>query len=306
MQPLVSVLITTYNAEDFILETLESILTQTYNPIEIIIVDDGSNDNTRNRLKPYFNKIVYHYQKNIGTYGALNVAYSLTKGKYIAIQDHDDISMPYRIAEEVDVLERNPYCCFVYSHAIFIDQQGKQIGEWNIDRNQMNRIDTFRDLYVNGNFIPHSSILHNREYIQEINPYNPELKVCGDFHFTLNQTYKHHVVKIPHPLIKIRKGLGNQVSGDKTALFREEKIVLKAIYKKYKCGINRTTYWKSLSNQYAKEAEFFLDNKQIRKFSQATIMSIFYNPLNKRIYLFLLDRYTYFLCKHLNRNKKVA
>ncbi|MBN2571051.1 MAG: glycosyltransferase family 2 protein [Ignavibacteriales bacterium] len=299
MHPLVSVLITTYNGENYIVETLESIINQTYKNIEIIVVNDGSTDYTKNKLKPYFNKIIYHYQENIGTYGSLNVAYSLASGKYIAIQDHDDISTPDRITKSVYVLEKNPHCCFVYSPAIFIDKQGHEIGKWDIDRKEMNQIATFRDLYINGNFIPHSSILHNKKYIKETFPYNPYLRVCGDFHFTLNQTIRFPIIRISKPLIKIRKGLGNQVSGNKSALFHEEKIVLTTIYKNFKRKISRSIFWKSLSNQFFKEAKYYLDNKQIIKFSKTISMSIICNPFNKETYLLILNRFIYFLFKFL-------
>ncbi len=87
----VSVIIHTFNNEKFIAETVESVLSQTYNDYEIIVVDDGSEDGTRDALLPYMRKIRYHYKKNGGIASARNAGTSLSNAEFIAFLDHDDL-----------------------------------------------------------------------------------------------------------------------------------------------------------------------------------------------------------------------
>lgn len=108
--PLVSVLMCTYNNADYLGEAIESILTQTYQNIELIIVNDGSTDQTRDIIFSYKTpKIQYvENEKNIGQEGSKNKGISAAKGKYIAYMDGDDISDENRIATQVELLETHP------------------------------------------------------------------------------------------------------------------------------------------------------------------------------------------------------
>ncbi|MGR3294296.1 MAG: glycosyltransferase family 2 protein [Candidatus Scalindua sp.] len=92
--PTVSVIIHTYNNEKFIAETVEFVLNQTYNDYEIIVVDDGSEDGTRDALLPYMQKIRYHYKENGGIASAKNAGISLSESEFIAFLDHDDLWVP--------------------------------------------------------------------------------------------------------------------------------------------------------------------------------------------------------------------
>lgn len=89
---LVSIIIPSYNAEIFIKETLESVFGQTYNLIEVIIIDDGSTDNTSNLVKKvYGSRVKYFYQENKGVSAARNLGYQKSKGEYVLFLDSDDI-----------------------------------------------------------------------------------------------------------------------------------------------------------------------------------------------------------------------
>jgi len=91
---LITVIIPAYNAEKYISKTIESVLNQTYNNIEIIIIDDGSTDKTASIVKSYENKVKYIYQENSGVSSARNNGIALAKGNYIAFLDSDDYVLP--------------------------------------------------------------------------------------------------------------------------------------------------------------------------------------------------------------------
>ena len=95
-----SVIICCYNSEKFIEKTIESVINQTFNNFEIIIINDGSTDNTRKYVLNYerkYNFIKYFEQKNLGYSASRNTAINYSSGKWIVILDHDDIMYPDRL-----------------------------------------------------------------------------------------------------------------------------------------------------------------------------------------------------------------
>jgi glycosyltransferase involved in cell wall biosynthesis len=115
---LVSVVIGTYNAAHVIGETIDSVLAQTYQPMEIVVVDDGSTDGTWDVLQSYGDRISAHRQPNGGVAPARNTGLKHARGAYIALMDHDDLCEPERIATQVKLLQSFPdvvLCCSEFS-----------------------------------------------------------------------------------------------------------------------------------------------------------------------------------------------
>ncbi len=107
-KPLVSVIIPVYNGEAYLAEAVESIHRQNYEPIEIIIVDDGSTDETANIVKSY-NNMRYIYQPNQGVAAARNFGIENSRGKLIAFLDADDCWAPNKLNIQVDCMLRHPH-----------------------------------------------------------------------------------------------------------------------------------------------------------------------------------------------------
>lgn len=133
--PLVSVIMPVYNAGEFLVEAIESIVNQTYPNFEFLIVDDRSTDNSREVIRKYQKKYpklikAYFLRKNINSAGngAVNAVLKYAKGEYIARMDADDISYPRRIEEQVKFLEKNKDIILVGTQALVIDGNGKIIG----------------------------------------------------------------------------------------------------------------------------------------------------------------------------------
>lgn len=114
----VSIIIPTYNAARFIKETIDSALAQTYSNIEVVIVNDGSTDNTEEVIKDYLSdkKIIYVKQENGGISKARNRGVANSSGEYIAFLDADDIALLNRITEQVKFFEENPEYGVIYSN----------------------------------------------------------------------------------------------------------------------------------------------------------------------------------------------
>lgn len=124
-QPTVSVIIPVYNSERFIEQAVKSVLEQTYTDYEVIVIDDGSTDNTRQVLVPYLDSIQYIDQDNQGAAKARNRGCQLAQGEFLAFLDADDFFLPNKLAEQVAYLEENPTIDLVQSGWIIVNQTGE-------------------------------------------------------------------------------------------------------------------------------------------------------------------------------------
>jgi glycosyltransferase involved in cell wall biosynthesis len=116
MKPLVSVILAVYNGEKYLSEAIESVLVQTYAPLEIIVIDDGSQDRTSHIAKRYGSKIRYIDQENRGQPAAQNRGIQMAKGSSIAFLDADDFFTSEKIAIQVEFLEANPQIDYVFGY----------------------------------------------------------------------------------------------------------------------------------------------------------------------------------------------
>lgn len=173
--PLVSVIIPSYNARRYIKETVDSVLAQTYKNIEIIVVDDGSTDGTREELAPYAaaGKIRYFYQENAGQSAARNTAIAHAKGKYLALLDADDMFMPTKVEEQVAYLEAHPECGLSYCGMYhFFDPD---VGKKYIFSVPTPSGVLFKEL-LQGNFINPLSVVLRKELLDKYGSFEPTFR----------------------------------------------------------------------------------------------------------------------------------
>ena len=123
----VSVIIPAYNCDRYIEDAIASVWAQTYTDYELIIVDDGSTDNTAQVIKGYGDRINYIYQTNQGVAQARNRGLGAAKGKYIAFLDQDDFFYPEKLASQVKLMEQKPHLGMIGSGWDIVNSQGKAI-----------------------------------------------------------------------------------------------------------------------------------------------------------------------------------
>lgn len=123
--PRVSVVIPTYNCARFLGQTIDSALRQAYRDFEIIVVDDGSTDDTQQVVAGYGKTIRYVYQSNQGASAARNVALSIASGEFIAYLDADDLWIADKLSRQVEYLDAHPACGFLHTEVSVIDEQNK-------------------------------------------------------------------------------------------------------------------------------------------------------------------------------------
>jgi glycosyltransferase involved in cell wall biosynthesis len=123
--PLISVIIPTYNYGRFIGDALESACAQTYTHTELIVVDDGSTDDTAARLAPFGARVRYLYQSNAGPAAARNTGIRAARGAYLAFLDADDVWLPRKLERQLDALSRGEGAGGAYGWCGFIDERGR-------------------------------------------------------------------------------------------------------------------------------------------------------------------------------------
>lgn len=133
--PKVSVIVPTYNCAQYLPEALDSALAQTYSDFEILIIDDGSTDDTKKILEPYLktfkSKIRNIYQENKGHSLARNNGLKNAKGEFIAFLDADDKWYPHRLEEEIKLIEANPVVGLVHANAMRLSEDGRLLGAYS-------------------------------------------------------------------------------------------------------------------------------------------------------------------------------
>ena len=123
--PKVSVIIPAYNQAKFLAVAIDSCLEQTYRDIEVIVVEDGSTDETRDVAARFGDRISYIHQENTGLAGARNRGIGESKGEYLCFLDSDDFFHPQKIQRQVELIEADPQLGFVYCDIVTTDEAGQ-------------------------------------------------------------------------------------------------------------------------------------------------------------------------------------
>lgn len=201
----VSVIIPTYNRAHYICESIDSALAQTFKDYEIIVVDDGSTDNTREVLKKYGDKIQYIYQANMGPPAAMNTGVRKAKGEYYLILGDDDALMPGMVERQVEVLDKNPDVAFVCSGIHFVDTNGEI---YKTSRDGRARERSFKSLLFD-NFVWHLTTLVRRDISEEMGHFDESLLTTHDHDLWIRMAIKYRFEYTDLPLAKFRRHPGN-------------------------------------------------------------------------------------------------
>ena len=128
-QQLASVIVPVYNGENYLENTLQSIFNQDYQPIEVIVVDDGSTDNSA-KIAGSFKNIRYIYQTNQGPSAARNAGINISQGEFISFLDADDLWVPDKLSLQINYLLSHPGIGFVVAHRRMLIEKGLEKPAW--------------------------------------------------------------------------------------------------------------------------------------------------------------------------------
>ena len=228
--PLVSVVIPTYNRWPMITEAIESVLAQTFNAFELIVVDDGSTDNTAHLLNPCDSRLRVLSQPHNGVAAARNAGVAMSRGKYIAFLDSDDIWARAKLQIQTDFMERNSWVDICQTEEIWI-RDGLRVNPKLRHRKPSG--DIFRrslELCL----VSPSAVMMTKKLFDLAGGFDESLPVCEDYDLWLRIAVGHPVFLIDSPLATKRGGHADQLS---RSLWGMDRFRVLAIAKLLRTGL---------------------------------------------------------------------
>ena len=234
--PLVSILINNYNYGRFLAEAIDSALNQTYSNIEVIVVDDGSTDDSHSIIANYQQKIIPILKENGGQASAFNVGFAASRGEIICFLDSDDLFEPQKISEIVQIFEQNPEVGWCFHPLTYIgDQIDSQNLETPIGREG---IYDLRDAVQRGKLqgklpfgIATSAICLKRELLDKLLPMPEAIRITSDDYI------KYLALGLTPGFVLFKKLAIQRIHGNNAYTFKPDKIDLRI---KILC---LTAYW---------------------------------------------------------------
>ncbi|MFN0316544.1 MAG: glycosyltransferase family 2 protein [Burkholderiales bacterium] len=256
--PLVSIIIPTYNQPQMLVEAVRSALAQTYTNREIIVVDDGSTDDTAAKVAPFIEKgeIRYIYQQNKRQAAARNAGIRAAAGSILAFLDHDDLWSPFKLERQVPLFE-NDRVGLVYSRAVEISTKGDVLyekGEESMCRGMI-----FERLLFN-HFITNSSVIVRRSCLSKTGLFREDLFGVDDIHLWLRLCYHYEVDFVPEILVSCRSHESN-MKRDPNIIPEKRFLALIDIFRQFELDRTMPVRWRSLNADH----QFFLGYREREK-----------------------------------------
>lgn len=220
--PAVSVIIPAYNAGRFIEEAVSSVLAQTCRDLEVIVVDDGSSDDTQERIARFVPAVTVLTQPNGGVATALNTGIRHARGVYVTFLDADDVWVPHRVARVTESLERDPGAGAAYHGYAGIDERGAPIGPPFTPAHGGDLLEPL----LRGLFIGQSMVTIRRTCLDRVGLFDPTLRISADWDlFVRIALHGYRFQCVPEALVRYRMHQHN-ITRDFAAVVKDGRIVL--------------------------------------------------------------------------------
>lgn len=265
----ITVLLTSYNHEKYLRESIESVLQQTYTEFEFIIVDDCSTDDSWKIICEYKKKypqiITIRHEYNWGSGIIADTVKNYATGEYIAVHHSDDIWDKNKLQKQVSALNRMSDCVAVFTNAQAIDDNGNSYHDkdgfyYNLFQTQnRSRQEWLHYFFYNGNCLCHPSILIRKDVYEEDGFFRKGLKQIPDFVKWIQICRKHEIYVLPEPLVKFRvHGEGKNTSGKRVDTQIRSTIELNLMLEEYLQITERKEFLKVFPEavDYCKEDAF--------------------------------------------------
>lgn len=205
-KPRVSVIITAYNASGFVADAIESVLQQTFQDFELIVIDDGSTDNTADVCGRYADKIRYEFQENSGSAAARNAGIRVARGEYIAFLDADDIWLPDKLGRQLTRLDIEKDICWAYSDFHVVDSQSNEVLYRASQLVRRPDGDVLEQLMM-GNVIAPSCVIIHRKVFGDVGVFDtsPLRRISEDWELFMRIAGQYPILYIEKPLVRIRQ-----------------------------------------------------------------------------------------------------
>jgi glycosyltransferase involved in cell wall biosynthesis len=308
---LVSVIIPTYNRAGSLVRAIESALAQTYDSLEIVVVDDGSSDDTRSVVVRYGPRVRYVWQENAGVSAARNTGFRHARGEFVALLDSDDAWQPWKLAAQVAVLRADPSLGMVWTDMSAVTPSGVAVADqylrtyyglegehaieaafpapeplsamWSdapaaLSNVGVRRGDIFSRLIL-GNCVHTSTVLLRRERLRHIGGFDESLGRSGeDYDFHFHTCFFGPVGFLDTPSTLYQVGADDQLSGGAHTL-QIARSNLRTVEKWLKLGGTRIVVPRALLRWRLAESHAWVGEQTLERGDRVTARSYFYRSL---------------------------
>ena len=204
---LVSVVTATYNMGQHVGTAVQSVLDQTYDCLEIHVIDDGSTDNTEKIIKKFTPdpRVHYHYQDNRGQAAAKNRGIREAKGEYVAFLDADDMWLPKKLEKQLPLFAKSSKIGVVYSDELYMDENNEVLPEKSKKRYYSGNIT--ESLFLD-NFVNFNSTVVKKECFDRVGVFDESLRMSIDWDLWLRISTKYHFAYLDEPTFQYRRWAG--------------------------------------------------------------------------------------------------
>ncbi|MEX0729846.1 MAG: glycosyltransferase [Aquisalimonadaceae bacterium] len=223
-EPLITVITPTFNRADYLGQAIESVLAQTWPHFELLVVDDGSTDDTATLMERYLpdKRIQYFRQENQGQSVARNLALSHAKGEFVCFLDSDNAWLPEKLEISLRAFEDNPDVDIIYGDAITIDETGAEISRENMKRHSGRIVPQM----LRDNCVSMNTAMTRRRCFDERGGMSGRRRVADDYDLWLRFSAYYRFLYIPEYLAYYRV-MADQISSDKTRRFDTNEAILR-------------------------------------------------------------------------------
>ena len=283
--PRVSAIIPTYNNPAMLLQAVESVLAQTYDDYELLVVDDGSEPETRKALEPFMDRIKYIYQENAGPSAARNRGIKESGGELVAFLDHDDLWLPEKLQAQVEYMDAHPEFPLTY-HRVDYFTDGRTL-DFPVREGPTG--DVLAPLFKRI-FLITLAVMCRRECFEKVGYFNEELRFAQDYDIWLRMAVEYEFGYVDKMLGRYRFHEQNLSWENRIQHLSEKLLCLERVYgspeateriptKLYNRGISATTF--KLAKMYLANGDGEMSRKMIAR-------AIRHRPIEPRRWLFWL------------------
>ncbi|MFQ5903111.1 MAG: glycosyltransferase family 2 protein [Candidatus Binatia bacterium] len=300
--PLVSVIIPAFNCASFINDTLESVYQQTYTNWEIILIDDGSTDETRSVLEAHMKRIRYLYQENKGTAAARNTGLSEARGELIAFLDNDDLWLPEKLEMQVRAMHTWSDCGLVFTNGVMFDESGilidslisRRLKQWIEGQaradSTMVKGWIFRQLLF-GNLISSASgVLAKKSCLEKVGGFDDTIPIADDYDLWLRVAQRYPIVLIQSCLYlwRYRQDSQSGAREDRHHQWTKASVVVLEKHWRSAPAEIRAVVRRNLSRMYWHSGRGYFDRNRFREARKMFLRCLHHNRVFVPAMLFLL------------------
>ena len=283
--PAVSVVITCYNYGAYVASCLNSVYSQSYKNYEIIIVNDGSTDNSEEQIKPYLKNgsIKYIKQENKGQANAKNKGIQESSGAYIAFLDADDLWAPEKLEKQIPLFQ-NQKAGVVYSGQKFIDHEGKIIPGPPFRKTLIRKSGKITEALFMDNFVPFSSAVVRKKCFTDFGGFDESLSMGIDWDLWLRISTGYSFEYVDEPLLIYRIGHPGQMSKNETKRHECSDRIMSKFLEEHPHEISKQLLNDAMSFTYCNRAIYY-SPRDLSLSNQYYKQSISLKPLQKAAYI---------------------